>query len=226
MRCIPEWERQQEVILMENAASLSQHTSKSRYDVKYMVRLAVLVAILLFLEATGLGMIKTPGLEFTILQIPVLIGAIVMGPMAGGILGATFGLISFWECFGRSAFGAVLLGINPVFTFLVCVPTRLLMGVLCGFIFKGLHKLDRSNLWSFGAAGLCGALLNTGFFMATLVLFFYQTDFLQGFAQTMGVVNPIAFIAAFVGVQGLLEAIICTVVGAAVSKALYKVMNK
>ena len=210
---------------MENTATLTQH-SKSRYDVKYMVRLAVLVAILHFLEATGLGMIKTPGLEFTIMQVPVIIGAIVMGPVAGGILGATFGFIAFWECFGRSAFGVVLLGIDPVFTFLVCVPTRALMGLLCGVIFKGFHKVDRSNLWSFGAASLLGALLNTALFMGALVLFFYNTDYIQGFAQTLGVVNPIAFIAAFVGVQGVLEAIICTVAGAAVSKALFKSMNK
>lgn len=210
---------------MENAATLTPH-SKSKYDVKYLVRLSVLVAILLFLEATGLGMIKTPGLEFTIMQVPVLIGAIVMGPMAGGILGATFGLISFWECFGRSQFGVVLLGIDPLFTFLVCVPTRTLMGLLCGFIFKGLHRLDRSNLWSFGVAGLCGALINTALFMGALVLFFYNTDFIQGLAQTFNVANPMAFVAVFVGVQGLLEAVICTVVGAAVSKALYKAMNK
>lgn len=210
---------------MEHAATLTPH-SKSKYDVKYLVRLSVLVAILLFLEATGLGMIKTPGLEFTIMQVPVLIGAIVMGPMAGGILGATFGLISFWECFGRSQFGVVLLGIDPLFTFLVCVPTRTLMGLLCGFLFKGLHRLDRSNLWSFGVAGLCGALINTALFMGALVLFFYNTDFIQGLAQTFNVANPMAFVAVFVGVQGLLEAVICTVVGAAVSKALYKAMNK
>lgn len=160
------------------------------------------------------------------MQVPVIIGAIVMGPVAGGILGATFGFIAFWECFGRSAFGVVLLGIDPLFTFLVCVPTRTLMGLLCGVIFKGFHKVDRSNLWSFGAASLLGALLNTALFMGALVLFFYNTDYIQGFAQTLGVVDPIAFIAAFVGVQGVLEAIICTVAGAAVSKALFKSMNK
>lgn len=211
---------------MEKVETLNVSKGRSRYDVRYMVRLAVLVAILLFLEATGLGMIKTPGLEFTIMQVPVLIGAIVMGPAAGAALGGVFGLISFWECFGRSAFGVVLLGVNPLFTFLVCVPTRLLMGLLCGLIFKGLHRIDKSKLWSFGAASLCGALLNTALFMGALVLFFYNTDFIQGFVSGFGVANPFAFILAFVGVQGLLEAIICTVAGAAVAKALYKSMNK
>lgn len=206
---------------MSNA---TPHAS-GRINVRYMVQLAVLVAILLVLEFTGIGMIKTPGLEFTIMQVPVIIGAIVMGPTAGGILGGVFGLLSFWECFGRSWFGASLMGINPIFTFLVCVPTRLLMGVCCGWIFRGLHKLDRTpgQLIAFGVSSLSGALLNTVFFMGMLVLCFYHTEFIQGLAA--GSANVLAFIVMFVGVQGLLEAIICAVAGTAVSRALYKFLQ-
>ena len=101
-----------------------------------MVELAVLLAVLILLEVTGLGMFRTFGLELTILQIPVIIGAIVLGPAAGAALGCAFGLLSFWECFGKSVVGAELLAINPLLTFLVCVPTRTLMGWLCGLIFR------------------------------------------------------------------------------------------
>ncbi|MCI2106312.1 MAG: ECF transporter S component [Intestinimonas sp.] len=204
----------------------TENRNKHRFSAQYLVRLSVLVAILFFLEISGLGIIKTPGLEFTIMQVPVIIGAITMGPSAGGILGGIFGLISFWECFGRSAFGAILLSIHPVGTFLVCVPTRILMGILCGLIFRILKKLDKTGLWSFGAASLAGALLNTLFFMTTLVVFFYPTDYIQGFVRMLGVANPFGFVLAFVGVQGLLEAIICFLAGAAISKALYHVMHR
>ena len=51
----------------------------------------------------------------------------------------------------------MLLGINPLSTFFVCVPTRILAGWICGLVFKALSKVDKSRLWSFGAAGLCGA---------------------------------------------------------------------
>lgn len=200
--------------------------ASGRINVRYMVQLAVLVAILLVLEFTGIGMIKTPGLEFTIMQVPVIIGAIVMGPTAGGILGGVFGLLSFWECFGRSPFGATLLGINPIFTFLVCVPTRLLMGLCCGWIFKGLHRIDRTagQMVAFTVSSLCGALLNTLFFMSTLVFFFYRTDYIQGLAA--GCSSVLSFVVMFVGVQGLLEAIICAVVGTAVSRAVYKFVHR
>ena len=196
---------------------------QTRFNTGYMVRLAVLTAILLLLEMTGLGLIKTPaGIEITTLQIPVLVGAIVMGPAAGGILGGVFGCISFWECFGKSWFGAQLLAISPVATFLTCVPTRILMGILCGLIFKALYRIDHTKVLSFGVAGLSGALLNTLFFMSVLLASFFHTDFIQGLA---GGANVLAFAVAFVGVQGMVEAVACTVVGAAVAKALYRGFN-
>lgn len=200
--------------------------------IRYMVQMAVLVAILLVLEFTGIGMIKTPFLEFTIMQVPVIIGAIVLGPAAGGILGGVFGLLSFWECFGKSAFGATLLAINGFGTFMTCVPTRILMGVFCGLVFKALFRLDKTKgkFVAFGGASLAGSLLNTALFTGTLTLFFYQTEFVQGIAMSFGekfqvAINPFQFVVLFVGIQGLLEALISTAVGAAVSKALHRFLH-
>ena len=104
------------------------------HDVRYLVQLAVLTALLLLLEITGLGYIKTPVLEFTVMQVPVILGAIILGPGAGALLGGVFGLTSFWECFGKSAFGMQLLAINPWATAVVCIVPRLLMGLCCGLI--------------------------------------------------------------------------------------------
>ena len=181
---------------------MNNETKRGKYTVHDLVRISVLVAIMLLLEVTGLGMIKMPGLEITLLMVPVIVGAIVMGPASGAILGGVFGCISFWECFGRSQFGAVLLGINPLYTFLVCVPTRILAGWLCGVAFKGLNKLDKTNLWSFGAAGLIGALCNTVLFMTTLCLCFYNTEYIQGFVAALGSANAFLFVIAFVGGRG------------------------
>ena len=199
---------------------MNNETKRTKISVQDMVQLSVLIAILLLLELTGLGMIKTAGLEITIMLVPVIVGAIVMGPAAGALLGGVFGLISFWECFGKSSFGVVLMGINPFLTFLVCVPTRILAGWICGLVFKGLSKLDKSNLWSFGAAGLCGALSNTALFMSTLCLGFDRTDFIQGFVEALGSANPFLFIIAFVGINGLVEAIVCFFTGAVIAKAV------
>ena len=184
-----------------------------------LVRLALLTAILIVMEVTNIGYIKTPtGLEMTIMPVPVIIGAILEGPAAGAILGGVFGLTSFIQCFGKSAFGAVLLGINPFYTFIVCFVTRVLMGLCCGLIFKALNK-DGKGVVSFSIASLSGAFLNTLFFMTALILLFGKTDFIMGFRGSMGVIK---FVIMFVGTQGLIEAIVCFVVGAALSKALWK----
>ena len=43
---------------------------------------------------------------------------------------------------------------------------------------------------------------------------------MQSFMDTLGVYNPIMFVLAFVGINGLVEAIACFVIATAVSKAL------
>jgi uncharacterized membrane protein len=190
---------------------------KERSRVRYIVRLAVLVAILLLLEVTGLGYLPVSALTLTIMQIPVVVGAIVLGPTAGTVLGTVFGLTSFFQCFGKNAFGVALMSINPFLTFVVCVVPRVLMGFLCGVIFKALAKKDRTKWVSYGVASLSGAVLNTVFFMVALMLCFGQTEYIQ---NMMGGMNIIPFVIAFVGLQGLVEAIVCFVAGTAVSKAL------
>ncbi len=136
---------------------------------------------------------------------------------AGAILGGVFGITSFIQCFGMSQFGALLLGINPFLTFLVCVPTRILMGWLTGLIYHGLRKTKIPSAASVTIASLCRPLLNTTFFMGTLVTLFAYT-----MRESFGMGKVLPFIFAFVGVNGVVEAIVCFVVGTAISMALKK----
>ena len=129
-----------------------------------MVQLTILIAIVLLMSFTPVGYLRTAGLEISLLTIPVVIGAMILGPKEGAILGAVFGLTSFWQCFGMSPFGMVLLGINPIGTFLVCVPTRILMGWLTGVCFQAMEKIDKTHTVSYFAGGRIGAALNTLFF--------------------------------------------------------------
>lgn len=199
-----------------------------------LVKMAVLIAIMLVLELTGIGMIRIGPLEMTILQFPVIVGAILMGPTAGAGLGFIFGLISFWECFGKSAFGSTLLNIQPIYTFLVCVPTRTLMGFFCGIIYKSLHKLliegregknHLRKMVPYIVASLLGALLNTALFMGTLVFLFGNTEFIQGFITASNTDNLFLFICWFVGIQGLVEALLCAFLGTVVSRSVNAIFH-
>lgn len=181
-----------------------------------MSELAVLTALILLMAFTPVGYIKTAGLEITLITIPVIVGAIVIGPAGGAFLGGVFGLTSFLQCvMGLSAFGATLLSINPVYTFLVTFPTRLLMGLFTGLVWKLWKK---KSVAAYSVTSLVGALTNTVLFMSTLVIFFYHTEFIQSIVTSVGATNVISFVVAFVGINGLVEAITCFIIAGAISK--------
>ncbi len=100
---------------------------EKKFTTKQFVEMALLTAVIVLMAFTPIGYIKTFGLEITLIVVPVTVGAVTLGPLAGAVLGAVFGITSFLQCFGMSAFGTMLLGIQPVFTFFVCVASRVLM---------------------------------------------------------------------------------------------------
>lgn len=193
-----------------------------------LVQLGLLIAVELIFAYTPLGYMKPAGLEITFLMVPVTIGAILLGPTAGAILGGVFGLTSFSTCFGTSPFGAALLAINPFFTFLVCVGPRILAGWLGGVVFRtsNLGAKEKPREFSFALTALVTPLFNTLFFMTALVLCFYQTDYIQNIVNVLGASNPVSFVALFVGLQGLVEAAVCWLISGILCRALYPVLYR
>ncbi len=194
-------------------------STKTRHDwLLWLVQVAILATIIVVMNVTPLGMLRLGIIEITFMMIPVIIGAIVCGPGAGALLGGLFGFLSFWTCVDASSvFGATLLGINPWFTALVCLVPRIFMGWACGMIFRGLYRNRVSNFWSFSLSGLSGALLNTLGFTGLLVLFFWNSEYIQSLAAGK---NIFGFLIAFVGINGLVEAGVCTILAATISRAL------
>ncbi|MBQ5709085.1 MAG: ECF transporter S component, partial [Anaerotignum sp.] len=179
---------------------------KKRMNVKDLTTLGLLTGILLVMAFTPLGYFHTFGLDISLMMIPVGIGAMLMGPKAGAWLGFIFGATSFYQAVtGASPFSAMLFNISPVNTFLLCIPTRMLMGFVTGLIFLLVSKLDKKKTVCFFVGGFFAAFLNTVFFMSTLILLFWNTDYIQGFNQAFGGVNPFLFVVMFVGVNGMLE---------------------
>ena len=166
----------------------------------FMVKLALMVAIIFVMAFSPLGYLRTPGLTITFLTVPVAVGAIILA-LTGG-----------------SAFSAALLQINPFGLLFTCLVPRILEGWICGLIFQLVKKFSKNG--AFIVASLSCPLLNTLFFMSSLVLFFYNTEYIQGIVTKLGATNPLIFVILFVGVQGAIEAVACTILGSAVSRAL------
>ncbi len=188
---------------------------------KEMTMLALLVAIMLIMSYTPLGYLNIGPLAITFNIIPVAIAAIALGPKGGTIIGAVFGLTSFLQCIGiggTSAFGATLFGISPIFTFIVCFLPRILDGWLLGIIFRATAKKLSVDKGLF-ITGFCSAFLNTLFFMTSLMVLFGNTDYIRGM---MGGMNVIAFMAAFVGINAVVEILAATLIVGAVGFAMYK----
>ncbi len=189
--------------------------SKNVISTGKMARLAVLVAILLILAFTPLGYLKIGLVAISFLMIPVAIGAVTVGPDGGALLGAVFGLTSFAQCFGTDAFGVALLAIQPLFTFILCMVPRILAGWLPGLLFRTLSAKISKTTAAF-VAGLSAAALNTILFVTFLLVLFGQTDIVRSLGN-----STLAIIGVLVTSNALIEALACTVVTGAVSRALF-----
>ena len=209
----------------EKAATVA--AKKKGMSVKDLSTLGLLTGVLLLMSFTPLGYFKTFGLDISLMMIPVGIGAMLMGPKAGAWLGFIFGATSFYQALtGASPFSAMLFSISPVNTFLLCIPTRILMGFVTGLIFLLVSKLDKKKTVCYFVGGFSAAFLNTVFFMGTLILLFWNTEYIQSFNQTMGNVNPFLFVVLFVGVNGAMEWPASCIAGGIVSKAVSRTLYK
>ncbi len=191
-------------------------------------RTALLVAVMLVLAFTPLSSIKIGVIEMTPMVIPIAIGTITLGPVVGLILGFVFGLTSFLQCVGfpvLSGFGAALFEINPLYTVILCLVPRMLMGLLPGLIFKATMKNGKPSFWKFTLAGILTPLFNTIFFIAAFILFFSGTEFFAGLQEMFGT-GLIAFVSGFVGINGLIEILATFVIATPIAVALYHYQNR
>ena len=201
-------------------------TVNKKFNTKFMVELAMMIAIIIVMSLTPLGYIKLPGLTITFLTVPVAVGAIILGPIGGLVCGATFGLTSLYQAIsGGSAFTAMLFSINPAGTIFLTLVPRILEGWLTALIFKVLHNNQKMQKASYYIASLACPVLNTLLFMSSLVVIFYNTAYVQTFVTKLGVSNPFTFVVAFVGTQGVIEAVVCFIIASILTRALYKVLK-
>jgi uncharacterized membrane protein len=182
-----------------------------------LVQLAILTALTMLMSFTPLGYLPVGAMKISFLMVPVVVGAIVIGPTGGAILGLVFGLTSFSTCVtGTDALGAMLFGLSPIATFAMCVIPRILAGLVPGLVAKFFkEKIPAAVLYPVTA--LLGSLCNTVFFLSAIfILFGNNTDVMNALA--VGGKSSVAYIfATIAGLNGTLEAITCCVVGAGLS---------
>ena len=191
------------------------------FNIRSMTQLALLTAITLVLAYTPIGYLPLGPFNVSFLSVPVCIGAVVMGPGVGAFLGLVFGLTSFGNALsGGSVMGVALMSVSPVGYFVQSVVGRVLMGLCTGLIFRAVRKVDRRGFASYVVGAVSAPLLNTVFYMGLMCLIFYNCEYVQNLVASTGAANPILLVLAVVGVQGVIEVLVCGVIGSVISKAV------
>lgn len=198
---------------------MSKQNRKSK--TKTIALLGILTGIIILMAFTPVGYLRLAAVSISFLMIPVAVGSIAKGPLAGAALGTVFGITSFVQCFGMDAFGTYLASKNVFFTFIMCVVCRALAGLCAGFIYKLITKLTKNVLVRSSLTGLSAALFNTIFFVSALILLFGKSVV----SEATGLSAELTFFALFaaiVGINAILEAIASFIVTGAVGTALFK----
>lgn len=133
----------------------------------------------------SLGYIPIPPLTITTMHIPVIVAALLEGPVIGGFVGLIFGLSSMYTA------ATIFAGWPTAFPFLnplVSVLPRILIGVLSYYAFVGIKKLVKNKSIPIVVGAVVGTLTNTIGVLGMIYILYAQryVDALVQSAQSQG----------------------------------------
>ena len=195
-----------------------------------LVITALFCGIILVLNFTPIGYIQLPFIKATIIHIPVIIGALLLGPKIGAGLGFVFGLTSLYN----NTFAPALLSFafspfiplpgtgrgNPTALLIAFLP-RILVGVVPYYFYRFMKRIlkEKYNVLSLFLSGLIGSMTNT-----ILVMHLIYFLFRDAYGKAMNIAANIVYHAVLTVIltSGLPEAILAAVFTAAVCRVLMK----
>lgn len=198
-----------------------------KHDIRWMVSVGLMAAIVVVLANTPLGMIQLPIIKATTVHIPVIIGAILLGPMAGAILGGVFGVCSLISntmaptllSFAFSPFMSTKGVPGALKAIWISVGCRILIGVVAGWLWKLFKKIKLNQIVALVITGFVGSMVNTITVMGSIYLLFAQQ---YAEAKDVAVTAVWGLIMGTVTASGIPEAIAAAVLVAVVTKVLLK----
>lgn len=203
-----------------------------KIDTRWMVSVALMSAIIIVLANTPLGMIQLPIIKATTVHIPVIIGAILLGPTAGGILGFVFGMCSLISntmaptllSFAFSPFLSTTGLPGALKAIWVSVGCRVLIGVVAGWfwvLFKKLHMNQKlAQVIALAITGFVGSMVNTVTVMGSIYFLFAQQ---YAEAKEVAVTAVWGLVMGTVTASGIPEAIAAAIIVTVVTKVLLKI---
>jgi uncharacterized membrane protein len=181
-------------------------------NTRQLAVIGMLSSISIVLGITGYGFIPLPIAKATIMHIPVIIGAILEGPMVGAMVGLIFGLFSIFQNLSTPSLLSFAL-INP----LVSVLPRVLIAFTSYYCYK--LASGRIKALGIGLGAAVGSLTNTVGVLGMIYLLYAAR-----YAEAKGIATAEAAKVIF-GValtNGLPEAIVAVIITVPVVMAVMR----
>ena len=196
-------------------------------NTRYMVTLALMAAIVILLANTPLGMIQLPIIKATTVHIPVIIGAVILGPAAGAFLGAVFGICSLVSntqaptllSFAFSPFLSTTGITGAIKAVWISVGCRIVIGIVAGWLFRALKSLKVPSAVRLAITGFCGSMTNTIMVMGSIYILFARQ---YAEVKNVGMEAVFGLIMGTVTASGIPEAIAAAVLVCIITEALKK----
>jgi uncharacterized membrane protein len=187
-----------------------------RLGTRQITAIGMLSAISIVLGSTGYGFIPLPMAKATIMQIPVIIGAILEGPVVGISVGLIFGLFSIFQNLANATILSFAF-MNP----LVSVLPRMLIGVVAYYTYK--IPVIKSEIVKIGISAAAGSLTNTAGVL-TAIYFIYAAQY----AHARGIATDTAakVIYGIALTNGLPEAAVAVIITIPAVLAVKKVIRR
>lgn len=202
-----------------------------KHDTRWMVSVALMAAIVIVLVNTPLGMIQLPIIKATTVHIPVILGAILLGPGAGAILGAVFGICSLVSntmaptllSFAFSPFLSTTGIPGALKAIWISVGCRILIGVAAGWLWVLFTKIKLNQFIALPIVGFVGSMVNTVTVMGSIYFLFAQQ---YAEAKEVALTAVFGLVMGTVTASGIPEAIAAAILVLALGKVLVVVFRK
>lgn len=202
-----------------------------KHDTRWMVSVALMAAIVIVLANTPLGMIQLPIIKATTVHIPVILGAILLGPGAGAILGAVFGICSLVSntmaptllSFAFSPFLSTTGIPGALKAIWISVGCRILIGVVAGWLWVLFTKIKLNQFIALPIVGFVGSMVNTVTVMGSIYFLFAQQ---YAEAKEVALTAVFGLVTGTVTASGIPEAIAAAILVLALGKVLVVVFRK
>ena len=203
-----------EIVMESPKDSKVKLRQKKKTDVRRMAIIGVLSAISIMLSMTPLGFIPIGPTNATIMHIPVIIGAIIEGPVVGITVGFIFGATSLLKALTMPTITSFAF-VNP----LVSVLPRMLIGIVAYYVYKLTIKFTKNVFVSGWITGVIGSLVNTAVVLG-MIYILYGARYAEALGESASAAKTL--IVTLVATNGIPEAI----VGGFVVSAVCVVFNK